>query len=485
MAGFSSISGQETIVSADNASFDGTDRGGALTTDGQLFIGSTASPHVKKGSLTSPLGTVTIGYSSPNITLDLAGGAVAIEKIAVDASTAPGTNPVVPTSGTITITGAQVAASTIGANVIRTDSLAANALTIEVQRSTAVAATDSTKNGVSHFDNARFTVDSSGFVSTSGTGIGETITGQSGGALSPTAGNWNISGATVVAGTAPLVTAGSGSTLTINAQRSQAIAAADSTKIGLANFDSARFTVDADGFVSTSGTGIGETITGQSGGALAPTAGNWNISGASTAAGTSPVVTSGSGSTLTLNVQKSQAIASTDATKIGLSAFDSARFSVDANGFVTLAGTGVGETITGDTGGALAPTGGNWNILGGPGVTTSGSGSTLTINSVVFTDRALSATVTSDSGSFCTAAGVTLTTPASPAQGELLQFSCTTADTLIVKAGGTHLIRIGSLVSSAGGTATSTSIGDSLTLRYYAASTTWIATGVIGTWVMA
>lgn len=74
MAGFSSVTGDESIMFSDNCSFDGTQRGGKLTTDGQLFIGSTASPHIKKGALTSPLGTVNIGYSSPNITLDVANG---------------------------------------------------------------------------------------------------------------------------------------------------------------------------------------------------------------------------------------------------------------------------------------------------------------------------------------------------------------------------------------------------------------------------
>lgn len=39
----------------------------------------------------------------------------------------------------------------------------------------------------------------------------------------------------------------------------------------------------------------------------------------------------------------------------------------------------VGQTITGNSGGALSPTGGNWNILGSGSITTSGIGSTLTI----------------------------------------------------------------------------------------------------------
>lgn len=81
-----------------------------------------------------------------------------------------------------------------------------------------------------------------------------------------------------------------------------------------------------------------DSITTQDSTVVTPTAGNVNLSGAVIAAGTTPVITSGSGSTATINVQISQAIAATDATKIGLCNFDSGAFSVDANGFVTLKG---------------------------------------------------------------------------------------------------------------------------------------------------
>ena len=126
-----------------------------LVTNGKLWIGSTAlnvgGTHINVGSITSPSSTVTIGYSTPNITIDV-----------------------------------------------------------------------------------------------SGSTVGQTITGNTGGALSPVAGNWNIFGAAPAAGTTPVATAGSGNTLTINVQRSQAIAAANVNNIGLAAFDSAKFTVELE-----------------------------------------------------------------------------------------------------------------------------------------------------------------------------------------------------------------------------------------------
>lgn len=94
-----------------------------------------------------------------------------IDSINVDASTPPGTDPVLPTAlGLITMTGGQVATGTVGANVIRTNSAAANTLAVEIQRSTAVALADSTKNGVAHFDSSMFSVDGNGFVTLSGGG---------------------------------------------------------------------------------------------------------------------------------------------------------------------------------------------------------------------------------------------------------------------------------------------------------------------------
>lgn len=89
----------------------------------------------------------------------------------VDAHTAPGTDPVLPDgSGIVTVTGAQVASGVVGTNIIRTNSLAVNTYTIEIQRSTATAASTIASNGVAHFNSSEFTVDANGFVSLIGGG---------------------------------------------------------------------------------------------------------------------------------------------------------------------------------------------------------------------------------------------------------------------------------------------------------------------------
>lgn len=58
MPGFSTITGDESIVYADNVSFDGTDRGGKLTANGQMLIGSTISPKMRVGIPTGSNGIV-------------------------------------------------------------------------------------------------------------------------------------------------------------------------------------------------------------------------------------------------------------------------------------------------------------------------------------------------------------------------------------------------------------------------------------------
>ena len=159
---------------------------GALT---QLYTENTGTATPMAGNL-NVFGTNGITTTGSGNTITINGSGLA-SKFNVDAHTAPGTDPVLPDgTGTVTITGGQVPAGTT-TNVIRTDSLAANTYTIEVQRSQAVATSTVGDNGVSHFNNANFTVDSNGFVSILG-GLGfSSIKNQvftSSGTYTPTAG---------------------------------------------------------------------------------------------------------------------------------------------------------------------------------------------------------------------------------------------------------------------------------------------------------
>lgn len=126
------------------------------------------------------------------------------------------------------------------------------------------------------------------------------------------------------------------------------------------------------------------------------------------------------------------------------------------------------------------------NVLGLSGSKTEGSGNTITIKSPPYAAFPATSTATINSGSFITAGGnIILNLPVTAADGDLVEVVCTTANLVAVDAPVNNFIRIGSLITSGGGTATSTLIGDSLSLRYRLADLTWYATSVIGTWVMA
>ena len=115
MAGFRN-SGTIDVMFADNVDFSGaTIPSPSITTNGQLLIGSTAAPNIKTGTITSPNGTITIGYSSPNITIDLTGGTVAIDSFIPNS----GTSPVVPDgSGSVSLLGSGSITTVGGTNTI-------------------------------------------------------------------------------------------------------------------------------------------------------------------------------------------------------------------------------------------------------------------------------------------------------------------------------------------------------------------------------
>lgn len=233
-----------------------------------ITVPNGVSPIVPDGAgtmhFTSSGGTITITGStaSPNnhtINFDLVGGTGAIDSIAVQAATAPGVSPVLPDgAGLMTVNGAVVANHAV---VLETRTRALNAYNIEVQYATSAATTTANLSGVAHFNSGQFSVDANGFVSLAGGGqaidsVGVDATSGSGtNPVLPTAlGLITVNGALVVAGTNPVRTVSTApSVYQIQVQTSQALAAADSTKVGLSNFSNLDFTVDSNGFVQSLG----------------------------------------------------------------------------------------------------------------------------------------------------------------------------------------------------------------------------------------
>jgi hypothetical protein len=103
MSGF-----ENDVVFAKNADFTQADNqtvseANGLATNGQLWIGTTAlnagGTHINVGTITSPGGSVTIGYSSPNITLT-AGASVPTTFNANTGSAVPAANILTVIGGT-------------------------------------------------------------------------------------------------------------------------------------------------------------------------------------------------------------------------------------------------------------------------------------------------------------------------------------------------------------------------------------------------
>jgi len=101
MAGFISDGTGKEVMFADNVNFGGLPTPQAsITLDGQLLIGSSALPNIRPGTLTSPDSSVTIGYQSPNITLQVNGGATSIKSLSDDVGTT-----ITPVAGNIQLIG--------------------------------------------------------------------------------------------------------------------------------------------------------------------------------------------------------------------------------------------------------------------------------------------------------------------------------------------------------------------------------------------
>lgn len=342
------------------------------------------------------------------------GSGTATVQFDIDSATGPGTDPALPTgAGAITISGDAVAAHSVP---IETHSRAANSFNVEVQVGSAVtgAPGDKTAAGIVQFDDTIFTVDADGYVTLVGGGMAiDSFTTDSSGPVGPDGGG-NVD----VTGTSVFSDGSVANTLTLNVQATANTflvgAGAASTATELGPLTNGQLIIgstgvapvlgslaSADGSITiTPGAGTIDlaiaaaddailTITGDSGGALSPTAGNINILG-----GSNGIDTSGAGSTLTLNfdVTEQPAIATSVATDSGTA-------------------TPAANVLT---------------VAGGTGVNTSGSGSTVTVNidsPVTVANGGTGATSLTDGGILLGSGTAAVTVTAQPTNGQLLMGS--------------------------------------------------------------
>lgn len=125
-------------------------------------------------------------------------------------------------------------------------------------------------------------------------------------------------------------------------------------------------------------------------GTAVPIANVLELLGEAIAAGTTPFQSIASGNTVTYQIQRGQAFASSSATRAGIVSFDSGSFAVDSNGFVTINASGFVTSVSGTTNRiTVSPTTGNVIVdisasyVGQSSITTLGTITTGTWNATV------------------------------------------------------------------------------------------------------
>jgi hypothetical protein len=388
----------------------------------------------------------------------LIGGTTApILGITPDAHTAPGTTPVVPNgSGNIILEGGATFATGTQAHPIRTNSLAANTIDLQIQLAGANAASSTANNfGVAQFDSNSFGV-SSGFVTLNNAGTTGAVTkliGDDSQAIVPSSGAITLTGVTVANATHAkpvyfVKNATSIEELDVQIATTSTSGAKSINNAGLASFDSNFFTVDsATGWISLQNSAVLNIDLDAGTSPIAPSANVLIFTGAQVATGvvgTNVIRTDGSAANeMVIQIQRSTTSAVSNVALNGVSHFDSSKFSVDANGFVTFTGS---------------------------------------VSNMPWTDEGGNFAAASNNGYFCTAA-LTATLPPTPAQGDIIRVVVDTGSTVTIQANTGQKIRVGNTISISAGTAINSKQGDAIDLVYRSASAVWYAfESPVGSW---
>jgi len=162
-------------------------------------------------------------------------------------------------------------------------------------------------------------------------------------------------------------------------------------------------------------------------------------------------------------------------------------------GIINIAGGGGGgspvQTLTGNIGPAVPPTGNNINVIGGTGVSVSGNAgtSTLTINvaseGFTWSEESTSFAAAVQNGYFCNASlTATLPPTAGLTIGNTVIIYADTTGTVTILAQSDQKIQVGNDISGDGGTSVSNTQGSILELIFKPSDLTWHTQSSIGSW---
>lgn len=149
-------------------------------------------------------------------------------------------------------------------------------------------------------------------------------------------------------------------------------------------------------------------------------------------------------------------------------------------------------TLTPDTGGAVAISGGGTiNVIGGKGVKTVGTANTVTINCTVnaltwIVDTTSPVSPLVGEGHLANGVGaITYNMPATTVVGDGLAFIDMSGNGFVIQCGGGQIIHVGNQATSAGGTITSSTIGDAIFMVCSVPNTTFFAFSLQGNLTIA
>lgn len=257
--------------------------------------------------------------------------------------------------------------------------------------------------------------------------------------------------------------------------------------------------------VNTSGKSVTETLTGNSGGAIAPDAShNINILGnnssginivgnaaTNTLTVTAYQATTSQEGTVTLATD-AQAIAGTDTANALTSSNLAAKLGTQiAHSLAVFEGTSSAITALGVATNGQIPIGSFGadpvlaTLTAGTGIAISNNPGAITISltgtGFAWSDQSGSFSAVAANGYFITATS-TATLPATPIEGDAISFIVDTTQFLTITGNTGQKIRLGTTLSGAAGTCVNNARGDSIELVYRSTGTTWFGRTSIGTW---